>query len=160
MDRPLAPPMLLRTVGQPKKLSKKDAYPHLQAFLGQLPPSTSRTQLERLTDAIGVEAGLVEVSEAKKREAVRLEEKRLAKAEKRRLKAEEKAREEAERMEGLEAELEGDDYAEEENGPVGFEDEEQMEDRGEVEYGDNEPGDDDDQDEPDQQREPLNQMEE
>jgi hypothetical protein len=159
MDRPLAPPLLLRTIGEPKKLSKKDAYPHLQAFLEQLPPSTSRTQLERLTDAIGVEAGLVELSEAKKREAARLEEKRLARAEKRRLKAEEKAREEAERMEGIEAELEDEGYAGEENGAAGFEDEEQMDDRGEVEYGDNEPGDDDDQDEPDQQREAVDHME-
>ena len=72
MDRQLEPPILIRSIGSPSKISTLDTYNNLSAFIMSLPPSTSRTQLERLTDALGVECGVVDVSEEERREKERV----------------------------------------------------------------------------------------
>ncbi|WVQ73810.1 hypothetical protein IAR50_003391 [Cryptococcus sp. DSM 104548] len=155
MDRQLESRLLIESISKPTKLSSKDTYAHLQNFLLSLPVSPQRTQLERLTDALGVEVGQIDIGEGERREAER-EAKRLeARAERRRKREEEEeARKQAElegAVEGLEEDEEEGDM---ENGAVGQEGEQGMEDRGDVEYGDvpNEDGDDepDNEDEPEQ----------
>ncbi|WWD16665.1 hypothetical protein CI109_101095 [Kwoniella shandongensis] len=148
MDRQLKSPLLIETIGKPTKLSSKDTFAHLQNFLHSLPPCPSRTQLERLTDALGVEIGSILPAEGERREAERVAARAAARAERRRVREieeEERKREEMEGMvEGLEEDEEED--GELENGAVEAEGEEQMDDRGDVEYGDVV---DEDEDEPD-----------
>lgn len=150
MDRQLASPLLFQTLSQPKKLSSQQTFSHLQDFLPSLPASPSRTQLERLTDALGVECGLILPAEGERREAERLAERARVKAEKRRRREEEKRRAEMEDVEGmvedLENGVEGEDDVDQ--GAVEFERDEKMDDRGDVEYGDEAEGDED-EDEPD-----------
>ncbi|WVQ94530.1 hypothetical protein IAU59_001609 [Kwoniella sp. CBS 9459] len=148
MDKQLQSPLLIETIGQPHKLSAKDTFAHLQNFLFSLESSPSKTQLERLTDALGVEIGQILPAEGERREAERKEARAAAKAERRRLRA---LKEEEERqaemeglVEGLEGEVEGGEDLE--NGAVEAEGEEVMDDRGDVEYGDVV---DEDEDEPD-----------
>ena len=155
MDRQLDSPLLIRPLGHPKKLNSGDTYQSLTRFMLDLPLSPARTQLERLTDALGVENGFIEASEGEAREKKRREEKAAARAERRRLREAEAAAQEEEERENLDAEIEG--LGEEadgdvEEGAVQFEGEEGMDDRGDVEYGDVE---EDDDDEPDNEPERM-----
>lgn len=166
MDRQLVAPLRLQSISGPNILSTTDAHKALGIYLSTLPASSSsRSQLERLTDSLGVDLGLIRPDESHRRE----EERRAARAEKRKTRREERERIE---MEGIEREVEGlnGDAKEEvdldilkeglgrqnvegpdeveEEGAAEFEDEGDMGDRGDVEYGDEELEDDDD-DEPD-----------
>ncbi|WVQ78780.1 hypothetical protein IAT38_000871 [Cryptococcus sp. DSM 104549] len=141
MDRQLKSRLLIEPISAPTKLSSKDTFAHLQNFLHSLAPSPSRTQLERLTDALGVEVGVILPAEGERREAEREAAKQEARRERRRKREEEeeeRRREELEgAVEGLEDEEEvGEDDGEMENGAVGQDGEEGMDDRGDVEYGD------------------------
>ena len=169
MDRQLEPPILIRSIGSPSKISTLDTYNNLSAFIMSLPPSTSRTQLERLTDALGVECGVVDVSEEERREKERVkrrEERRKARRLQREAEEAEAAAADADagaagasgaledehgqflgkrkgrNRTGKDAEVEEEDEME---GGVGDGDE-PMDDRGDVEYGD---VPDEDEDEPD-----------
>ncbi|KAK8861430.1 hypothetical protein IAR55_002249 [Kwoniella newhampshirensis] len=157
MDRQLKSPLLIETIGKPTKLSSKDTFAHLQNFLSSLPACPSRTQLERLTDALGVEIGSILPAEGERREAERVAARSEARAERRRLREIEEEERKKEEMDGMVEDLEEDDVGEGEqeeqggdgeleNGAVEIEGEEQMDDRGDVEYGDVV---DEDEDEPD-----------
>lgn len=152
MDTHLKSPLLITPLAPPTKLTSSQTYSQLHQFLSHVPASPARTQLERLTDALGVEIGAIAPGEGERREAERVKERMERRAEKRRRKEEE----ERARLEGL---IEGDEDAEvhgvvaggEEDGDmenVGLqlEGEEGMDDRGDVEYGDVV---DEDEDEPD-----------
>jgi len=168
MDRQLESPLLLIPDARYKPLSSKDTYEALSNFVQNLAPSCpALSQLERLTDALGVDVGVIQQSEGDAREKKRRDEKMAAKAERRRIREAEAAAQEQEdleaQVEGLEGEEgeeagEGEEGEEEEGekgeaegveeGAVGFDDdEEDMGDRGDVEYGDVEQ--DEDEDEPD-----------
>jgi hypothetical protein len=138
MATPTQSPILITSLGAPHKPTTKQTYDYLHAFLESIPSSTARTQLERLTDAIGVDIGAIEVGEGERREAERLKLRMERRAEKKRRKEEEGRRE----MEGL---LEDDqvEVFEEEEGAALVDD---LEDGGDVEYGDAVR----DEDEPDQ----------
>ena len=139
MATPTQSPILITPLGAPHKPTTKQTYDYLHAFLESIPSSTARTQLERLTDAIGVDIGAIAAGEGERREAERLRVKMERRAEKRRLKEEEEKRE----MEGLlEDEPQGDQLEEEEGAAL----EDDLEDGGDVEYGDAVR----DEDEPDQ----------
>ncbi|WVR03944.1 hypothetical protein IAU60_000943 [Kwoniella sp. DSM 27419] len=148
MDRQLKSPLLIETIGKSDKLSSKDTFAHLQNFLHSLGPSPSKTQLERLTDALGVEIGQILPAEGERREAERKEAKAAVKAERRRLRALEEEEARKAEMEGMVEGLEGDEEQDGDidNGAVEGEGEETMDDRGDVEYGDVV---DEDEDEPD-----------
>lgn len=141
MDRQLVSPLLIRPLGKPTKMSLGTTYQHLTQFLPDIPLGPARTQLERLTDALGVETGAIAPSEGDRREAERrqerarrIAEKRLAKAEKKRLEEEARLTEMLENGDdaglGEEAgegeEMDGDM----ETGAVGITGEEEMDDRG------------------------------
>ena len=158
MDRQLESPLLLIPGDNAKALNNKSTYKALSHFVQNLAPSCpARNQLERLTDALGVDIGVIQQSEGEAREKKRRDEKMAAKAERRRIREAEAAALEAEDLEAQVEGLEGDDADEEvaegegegmEEGAVGFDDdEEDMGDRGDVEYGDVEQ--DEDEDEPD-----------
>jgi hypothetical protein len=139
MATPTQSPILITSLGAPHKPTTKQTYDYLHAFLESIPSSTARTQLERLTDAIGVDIGAIEAGEGERREAERLKAKMERRAEKKRRKEEESRME----MEGL---LEDDSHKEvfeEEEGAALVDD---LEDGGDVEYGDAVR----DEDEPDQ----------
>jgi len=126
MDRPLAPPIFLRPVTKPSSLTHVEAYHHLAAFLhvqslGSI-PSTQRTQLTRLVDALGVQTGLInrqlhlkQVREREReRRRIEKQERKKRKEERRARRAEQeqldKEKEQTEREE-LEAQLEDNDDA-------------------------------------------------
>ncbi|EJT47117.1 hypothetical protein A1Q2_02091 [Trichosporon asahii var. asahii CBS 8904] len=153
MEKQLNSPLLIEQVGRSTTITPKQTYTQLSHFLAGLAPSPARTQLERLTDSLGVEVGAIAPSEGERREAERVEARNKARAEKREAKrrAEEEAAAEASQM--LEAEIEAEAEAEvsdEEGegglGVGGFPGDETMDDRGDVEYGD---VPEDDEDEPD-----------
>jgi hypothetical protein len=160
MDRQLVSPLLISTIDTPRDVRPSDAHAVLSTFTQNLPAGSSKTQLERLMDAIGVEIGVLQPAEGEAKERVRLAAKAAAKAERRRIREEEARRLE---QDDLEAEVEGltedaghnEDIRDEEDGDmesgaVGFEGEEGMDDRGDVEYGDVVPSEEeDDMDEPD-----------
>jgi hypothetical protein len=155
MDRQLVPPVRLEPVTAPYALRPSEAHGALQNYLASLPPtSTSRSQLERLVDSLGVDLGLIQPDESSRRE----EQRRAVRAEKR---AERREAREAAAMEGVEAEVEGleggADEKEEapEEGAVGFEGEEGMQERGDVEYGDEESADGDEPDEAEEGQEKM-----
>ncbi|RSH84360.1 uncharacterized protein EHS24_005880 [Apiotrichum porosum] len=141
MDKPLNSPLLIEPIGRPTKLSPAATFSHLQNFLVALPPSPSRTQLERLADALGVETGAIAPSEGERREAERIAARNAARAERRAKREAERIAAEAEEAAKLEQQLEEDDEEEEEDGEA-FEGDETM---GDIEYGDVP----DDEDEPD-----------
>ncbi|ORX36279.1 hypothetical protein BD324DRAFT_628152 [Kockovaella imperatae] len=161
MDRQLEPPLLIRTVGHAHRISTLDTYNHLSSFIMHLPPSTSRTQIERVTDALGVECGVVDVTEEERREkerARRREEKRKLKRLQREAEAAEAEAAEASEKEGAQVEEEEErkdvlDEEDEMEGGVGDGDV-TMDDRGDVEYGDVV---DEDEDEPDNDDQGLGQ---
>lgn len=157
MEKQLNSPLLIEQVGRSTTITPKQTYTQLSHFLSTLAASPARTQLERLTDSLGVEVGAIAPSEGERREAERIEARNKARAEKREAKrrAEEEAA--AEASKALDAELEAEAEAEvsdEEGegglGVGGFPGDETMDDRGDVEYGDV-PEDDDD--EPDNEEE-------
>ena len=165
MDRQLESPLLLIPDARYKSLSSKDTYEALSNFVQNLAPSCpALSQLERLTDALGVDVGVIQQSEGDAREKRRRDEKMAAKAERRRIREAEAAAQEQEDLEAQVEGLEGEEVGEAEDGEeeegekgeaegveegaVGFDDdEEDMGDRGDVEYGDVEQ--DEDEDEPD-----------
>ncbi|RSH94509.1 hypothetical protein EHS25_004312 [Saitozyma podzolica] len=151
MDRQLTSPLLITPVSAPTKLSSKQTFIQLQHFLSSLPSGPSRSQLERLTDSLGVEIGAILPSEVEKREAERFADRARRRAEKRKRRQEEREREEREGMEGMVEGLEEDGFGgadeEMEEGAVDFEGEQEIGDRGDVEYGD--VVDEEDEDEPD-----------
>jgi len=152
MDRQLQSPLLITPVEAPIRLTSSQTFAQLNTFLTTLPASPARTQLERLADALGVEIGAIAQSEGDRREAERRAAIAAARAEKRR--REEEAKREKERADEavinrmVEA-LDGNDGEEMEEGAVGFEGDEGMDDRGDVEYGDLP---DEDEDEADQEK--------
>lgn len=146
MDTPSQSPILITPLGAAHKPTSKQTYDYLHAFLDTLPTSTARTQLERLTDAIGVEIGAIAAGEGERREAERLRERMARRAEKKRKREDEEKRQ-------LEAdlELEGDDEGEAGDDEIEGEQEgaalnDDLDDGGDVEYGDLV----NDEDEPDQ----------
>lgn len=142
MDTPSSSPILITPLGAAHKPTSKQTYDYLHAFLETLPTSTARTQLERLTDAIGVEIGAIAAGEGERREAERLRERMARRAEKKRKREDEEKRQ-------LEAELEDevDEVAGEEEGEQeGAALNDDLDDGGDVEYGDLV----NDEDEPDQ----------
>lgn len=141
MDRQLIPPLRLEPVSAATPLPPAKAHTALSHYLTTLPAGTSRTQLERLVDSLGVDLGLIAPDESQRRE----EQRRIAKAER---KAEKKRQREEQERGDLEAVVEG-LGGEMEEGAVGFEGEPEMDDKGDVEYGDDES---DDEDEPDNQK--------
>jgi hypothetical protein len=147
MDKPLTSPLLIEQVGRPTKLSPSATFAHLQNFLVALDAGPSKTQLERLADALGVEVGAIEPSEGERREAERAAALAAARAERKLRKEEERAAAEAaqnkETEDALEAEADEDEM---EMGENTFEGDQTMDDRGDIEYGD---AVDDDNDEPD-----------
>lgn len=160
MDRQLVSPLLISTIDTPRDVKPHDAHTVLSTFTQNLPAGSSRTQLERLMDAIGVEIGVLQPAEGEAKERVRRAAKAAAKAERRRAREEEARQLE---QDDLEAEVEGltedaghnadirdEEDGEMDSGAVGFESEEGMDDRGDVEYGDVVPSEEeDDVDEPD-----------
>ena len=128
MYRQLQPPLLIEPIASAEKLTSSETYDHLGAFLLSLPPSPARTQLERLTDALGVEIGAIAPSEGDRREAQRL----VSKPETRRMQESAPRRAEAGGMAGGVEGLEGEEM---EEGAVGVEGEEGMDEKGDVEYG-------------------------
>jgi hypothetical protein len=153
MDKPLTSPLLIEQVGRPTKLTPSATFAHLQNFLVSLDPSPSKTQLERLGDALGVEVGAIEPSEGERREAERSAAIAAARAERRRKKEEEERAAAAAAAAGtdaaLESALEAQAEAEDDDDEMGendFEGDQTMDDRGDVEYGD---APDEDEDEPD-----------
>lgn len=157
MEKQLNSPLLIEQVGRATPITSKQTYTQLSHFLSSLGPSPARTQLERLTDALGVEVGAIAPSEGERREQERVEARNKARAEKReaKRKAEEEAAAQASQM--LDAEIEAEAEAEvsdEEGegglGVGGFPGDETMDDRGDVEYGD---VPEDDEDEPDNEEE-------
>ncbi|KAJ9126382.1 hypothetical protein QFC24_002120 [Naganishia onofrii] len=102
MDRPLAPPIYLRSNGRAKPLTVAQAYHHLVSFLetqaSRPTPTTHLTQLERLSDALGVSSGLLSAQEMSAHERERTREER---EEARRIR---KARREMKRLERMERE--------------------------------------------------------
>ncbi|WWC60159.1 uncharacterized protein I303_102723 [Kwoniella dejecticola CBS 10117] len=171
MDRQLKSPILIDPIGPPTKLSTETTYQHLLHFLqnssfgaSSSSNSVTKIQLERLNDALGVSIGKINIQEEERRENERKEARAAKKAERRRIRAEQEAQEQAqaqENLEGLVEALQEDEEEEQaqeeegelESGAVKFEDEQggQMDDRGDVEYGDN--LQDEDEDEPDNQDE-------
>ncbi|KAI9632443.1 uncharacterized protein MKK02DRAFT_40746 [Dioszegia hungarica] len=158
MDRQLAPPLRLEPVSSPHAMTTSDAHTALSNYLGSLPSSsTSRSQLERLVDSLGVDLGLIEPDESNKREEKRREARATRRAERRK---------ERERvgLEGMEKEVEGlaggegggdKEEVDMDEGAVGLEGEEGMQDRGDVEYGDVESADGDEPDEEDEGQEKM-----
>ncbi|WVO24138.1 uncharacterized protein IAS62_005502 [Cryptococcus decagattii] len=148
MDRQLESRVLLESISKPTKLSSKDTYAHLKNFVHSLPHTPVRTQVDRLADALGVEIGAIAPEEGDRREGLREAERAAAReARRKKREEEEEQRRKAEMdsaIEGLEGDNEED--GEMENGAVGQDGEEGMDDRGDVEYGDVV---DEDEDEPD-----------
>lgn len=148
MDRQLESRVLLESISKPTKLSSKDTYAHLKNFVHSLPHTPVRTQVDRLADALGVEIGTIAPEEGDRREGLREAERAAAReARRKKREEEEEQRRKAEMdsaIEGLEGDNEED--GEMENGAVGQDGEEGMDDRGDVEYGDVV---DEDEDEPD-----------
>ncbi|KAG7562019.1 hypothetical protein FFLO_02574 [Filobasidium floriforme] len=95
MERALPPPTFIRQFGTPKHLDPNETYDLLSSFLlaqtskAHYAPSTQTSQLERLTDVIGIQIGAVDPTDAEEHERER---ERLEADERDRLK---KAREEA-----------------------------------------------------------------
>jgi hypothetical protein len=95
MERALPPPTFIRQFGTPKHLDPNETYDLLSSFLlaqtskAHYAPSTQTSQLERLTDVIGIQIGAVDPTDAEEHERER---ERLEAEERDRLK---KAREEA-----------------------------------------------------------------
>ena len=149
MDRQLTSPLLIQSLRPPKAVSADYTYTTLSGFLGTLEGSPARTQLERLTDSLGVETGHLERSELDRREAVRVQEKHALREARRKRKEERRLEREREEAEGVEGAVEGlmddEDEGQMESGAVGAEGEEGMEDRGDVEYGDNLQSEDEDE---------------
>ena len=129
MDRQLQSPLLITRIGSTSTLTPAQTYTQLGTFLHTLPPSPARTQLERLTDALGVEIGLIAPSEGDRREAGRIAAKTAARSERRRLRK-------AARREEMGAAIEGVSGGEMEDGAVSFEGEKRMDEKGDVEYDD------------------------
>ncbi|WVW79994.1 hypothetical protein I302_101967 [Kwoniella bestiolae CBS 10118] len=156
MDRQLKSPLLIEPIGPSTKLTPEVTYQHLLNFLEHSSLGTngvSKIQLERLTDALGVSIGKIDTAEEELREVQRREEKERRKAERRRLRAQAEEEKNRENLEGMVEGLEGGE-GEMESGAVGFDDvdasEKQMDDRGEVEYGDVVQEDEDEPDNEDQ----------
>lgn len=141
MDRQLSAPLRIIPTSPLHPLSSLDTYNQLRNFLPALPAGSSRAQLERLVDSLGVDVGLVQADESERREEVRRAERAKRRAERRRLR-EEKEREEKEKE--MAGDIEGlidEDGAGQMEGGAGGEGEgedegEGMADRGDVEYGD------------------------
>ena len=95
MERALPPPTFIRQYGKPKPLDPHQTYDLLSSFLvtqtsrPHYAPSTQTSQLERLTDVIGIQIGAVDPDEAEEHEKER---ERVEEEERVRVK---KAREEA-----------------------------------------------------------------
>ncbi|KAH8086971.1 hypothetical protein HD553DRAFT_323165 [Filobasidium floriforme] len=95
MERALPPPTFIRQFGTPKHLDPNETYDLLSSFLvaqtskAHYAPSTQTSQLERLTDVIGIQIGAVDPTDAEEHERER---ERLEAEERDRLK---KAREDA-----------------------------------------------------------------
>jgi hypothetical protein len=138
MATPTQSPILITSLGAPHKPTTKQTYDYLHAFLETIPSSTARTQLERLTDAIGVDIGAIAAGEGERREAERIRVRMERRAERKRVKEEDEKRE----LEGLLEDDKEEEFQEEEGAAL----EDDLEDGGDVEYGDNIV----DEDEPDQ----------
>ena len=137
MDRQLQSHLLIQPIGKLTRLTTSQTFTQLGDFLITLPPSPARTQLERLTDALGVEIGLIAPSEGERRETQRKAAKSTARAERRRVREAVRKDEERAGMEGVVEGFEGEGEGEEmEEGAVGLEGEEGMDEQGDVEYGD------------------------
>ncbi|WVN90501.1 uncharacterized protein L203_105737 [Cryptococcus depauperatus CBS 7841] len=133
MDRQLESPLIIETLSQPDKLSSKATFAHLQNFLFSLPVSPARTQLERLTDALGVEVGAIEPLEGERREAEREAKRAKVREDRRRKRRELEELQDQEELEGVLEGLEDDEKdADMNNGAVGQEGEEGMDDRGDI----------------------------
>jgi len=135
MDRQLQSHLLIQPIGKLTRLTTSQTFTQLGDFLITLPPSPARTQLERLTDALGVEIGLIAPSEGERRETQRKAAKSTARAERRRVREAVRKDEERAGMEGVVEGFEG-EGEEMEEGAVGLEGEEGMDEQGDVEYGD------------------------
>lgn len=160
MDKQLSSPLIIESVGPATKLTTKQTFSHLQQFVEGLAPSPAKTQLERLADALGVEAGAIAPSEGEAREKKREAERSAARKLRRETREAERAAAEAASKDDLEAAIEAEERAEEEDeaeeegmGVGDFDDAERMDDRGDVEYGD---VPEDDEDEPDNEHEAIN----
>lgn len=127
MDRPLAPPIHIRSNGRAKPLTIAQTYHHLVAFLetqaSRPTPTVHLTQLERLSDALGVSSGLLSAQEmtAHERERTREEREearriRKARREMQRLERMEKAEKQRDEAEALEKQVEALDESDEEIG--------------------------------------------
>lgn len=92
---------LITPIRKAKKLSAGQTYDSLHNFLSTLPLSPARTQLERLADSLGVEAGLIAPSESSRRETRRRDDRAAAKLERRRRRAEAQQALENEGMDGI-----------------------------------------------------------
>lgn len=104
MDRPLPPPIHLRSVSTPVPLSYLSAYHLLSASIPSATiPSTQRTQLTRLIDALGVQTGQIDrashLKAIKEREGER---RRIEREERQKRKVERRARRVEEEQEELE----------------------------------------------------------
>lgn len=148
MDRQLESRVLLESISKPTKLSSKDTYAHLKNFVHSLPHTPVRTQVDRLADALGVEIGAIAPEEGDRRESLREAERAAAREARRKKREEEEEQRRKAEMDSAIEVLEGDNEedGEMENGAVGQDGEEGMDDRGDVEYGDVV---DEDEDEPD-----------
>lgn len=143
MSRQLESQALITPVAKSMPLSARQTYEQLGTFLSTLPLSPARTQLERLADSLGVEAGLIAPSESSRRETKRKEERAAAKAERRRRRAQAAEAAEKEGMEGVVEELE------EREDEMGRSDGGGGEREDDIEYGD--VVDEDGEDQPDRQ---------
>ena len=153
MDRQLSAPLRIIPTSPAHPLSSTDTYNQLRVFLPALPAGSSRAQLERLVDSLGVEVGLVQPDESERREEARRAERAKRRAERRKAREEAEAAEREKEMLGAVEGLieEGDDMEAGAGGEGDAEgDGEDMGDRGDVEYGDVV---DEDEDEPDNEDE-------
>lgn len=144
MDTPSSSPILITPLGAAHKPTTKQTYDYLHAFLETIPTSVARTQLERLTDAIGVEIGAIAAGEGERREAERLRERMARRAEKKRKREDDEKRQLEAELED-EAEEQGEEVEGERDEGAGLNDD--LDDGGDVEYGDLV----NDEDEPDQE---------
>ncbi|WWC68769.1 uncharacterized protein I206_102704 [Kwoniella pini CBS 10737] len=166
MDRQLKSPILIEQIGSSTKLSNEITYQHLFNFLNNsnfnssTSTSVSKIQLERLNDALGVSIGKINMEEEERRENERKELRLIKKLERRKLRLEKEEAlkiKEQEKLNNLIENLEEPQQEENdelESGAVKFENELQMDDKGDVEYGDNL---EEDEDEPDNEHEDKDQ---
>jgi hypothetical protein len=139
MERSLPPPTFINSHGKPKTLDATQTYNLLSSFLvsqtskPHYAPSTQTSQLERLTDSIGITIGAVDPDEAEEHERER---ERVENEERERTKL---AREEAVAREEREAE------------EIVKTEKDQMEAMADEEEGDDQDDDDDDEDNEDEE---------